>query len=600
MYQTGGTIKETLDQIRDRNYVLPAIQREFVWKPEQICKLFDSLMQGYPFGTFLFWQVKPENTSSYKFYEFMRHYHERDNPHCNPLEEIKRGHSLTAVLDGQQRLTALNVGLSGTMTWKLPNKWWNNANAFPKRRLYLDLLSGHAADEEGIRYRFAFLTDTKAKDKPEHECWFKVGDILEMEDGPTMLAWLNERLSQEQTTPAYKVLDRLFQVVHNRNLVAYYEEKSQDLEKVLNIFIRMNSGGTVLSYSDLLLSIAVAQWSKHDARDEIHTLVDELNRTGEGFSFSKDLVLKAGLMLSDIGNVGFKVVNFNKANMAILEDRWQGVKDALMLTVELLSGFGFNGQTLRADSAILPIAYYLHQLKPGETFLTHGNYEADRSAIRDWLIRSLLKASGIWGSGLDTLLTALRETIKEEGQTSFPYNQMRVIMARRGKALSFEDEEFEELADMRYGDKRLFALMSLIFPFVNTGYNFHIDHVYPKSRFNKRNLEKNDVSFEKIEDFKNRADSIANLQLLLGPLNNEKRQKMPLEWLELAFPTEANRNSYVEQHLLSALTSDLSDFDKFHESRRKLIKDRIRTSIDSVREKHSLSHSETVRMSEGK
>ena len=57
MYQTGYTIKETLDQIQSNELVLPAIQREFVWRPEQICRLFDSLMQGYPFGTFLYWQV---------------------------------------------------------------------------------------------------------------------------------------------------------------------------------------------------------------------------------------------------------------------------------------------------------------------------------------------------------------------------------------------------------------------------------------------------------------------------------------------------------------------------------------------------------------
>ena len=56
MYQTGQTIKETLDQIQCKKLVLPAIQREFVWRPEQIYRLFDSLMQGYPFGTFLYWR----------------------------------------------------------------------------------------------------------------------------------------------------------------------------------------------------------------------------------------------------------------------------------------------------------------------------------------------------------------------------------------------------------------------------------------------------------------------------------------------------------------------------------------------------------------
>ena len=57
MYQTGNTISATLDAVHRHDLVLPAIQREFVWRPEQICRLFDSLMQGYPFGTFLYWRV---------------------------------------------------------------------------------------------------------------------------------------------------------------------------------------------------------------------------------------------------------------------------------------------------------------------------------------------------------------------------------------------------------------------------------------------------------------------------------------------------------------------------------------------------------------
>lgn len=68
MYQTGQTIEKTLQEIDRRDIVLPAIQREFVWQPEQICRLFDSIMQGYPFGTFLYWRVAPENSAKFKFF----------------------------------------------------------------------------------------------------------------------------------------------------------------------------------------------------------------------------------------------------------------------------------------------------------------------------------------------------------------------------------------------------------------------------------------------------------------------------------------------------------------------------------------------------
>lgn len=176
MYQTGRTIKETLDDIHSHDLVLPAIQREFVWQAGQVYGLFDSLMQGYPFGAFLYWQIEPENSSKYKFYGFVRNYHQRDNPHCPPLPDMPN-QKLTAVLDGQQRLTALNIGLRGTMAWKLPRYWWNNNQAFPVRRLHLDLLWQPDEDEE-LKYRFRFLTESQLKQASDNTCWFPVPYIL--------------------------------------------------------------------------------------------------------------------------------------------------------------------------------------------------------------------------------------------------------------------------------------------------------------------------------------------------------------------------------------------------------------------------------------
>lgn len=574
MYQTGGTIKEAIELVQRHEYVLPAIQREFVWKPEQIQRLFDSLMQGYPFGTFLLWRVEAENAGKYRFYDFVRNYHERDNPHCPQLP--LQNNRVTAVLDGQQRLTALNIGLCGSMAVKLPNKWWNNPQAFPTRHLYLDLLSDNGENEEGDRYRFEFLTDSQvAQADPQTTCWFKVGDILSMEGGPAMLAWLNKRLRQDQLTVAFERLDQLRKVIHDKPLVAYYEEKSQDLSRVLNIFIRTNSGGTVLSYSDLLLSIAVAQWTRLDARQEIHALVDELNQIGARFTFSQDLVLKAGLLLTNIGNVGFRVENFTHENMAVLEERWGEIKTALLLTVRLISSFGFNGQNIRAASAILPIAYYLQRLAPGDKYLTHASYHADRERIRTWMTKSILKASGIWGSGLDTLLTQLRDAIRSHGEHEFPVEEVELRMARRGKALVFEDEELDELAEMSYHDKRTFALLSFLFPFVDLRNHFHVDHVFPQAGFTTSRLRKTGVPDEDIERVRGMRDSLANLQLLDGAINVEKQQTLPAEWLRTAFPDIERREAYCEKHLLGNIPDDMTAFIDFAEARKERLRRRI-------------------------
>lgn len=574
MYQTGGTIRETLHAIQQSKFVLPAIQREFVWKPEQIARLFDSLMQGYPFGTFLYWKVDKANSSKYKFYAFVCNYHERDNPHC-PQLPVFHETELTAVLDGQQRLTALNIGLSGSMALRLPHKWKNNPNAYPERHLYLDLLADHGeANEDGEKYRFEFLTEERAASVDPDECWFKVGDILGMDSGPPMLDWLAERLPHEKTKLAFKVLHHLHRVIHDQHLIAFYEEKSQNLEKVLNIFIRMNSGGTVLSYSDLLLSIAVAQWTG-DARKEIHSVVDELNSTGDGFAFSKDLVLKAGLMLADIGSVGFKVENFNRKNMEILEKQWPDVKKALKLAVQLLASFGFNERTLRADSALLPIAYYIFQRKFDAKYITKSSNRSDRDAIRVWLTRSLLKASGIWGSGLDTLLTDIRGVITNHGSEGFPIDMLQEVMVKRGKSLAFATEEVDELSEMQYGDKRLFPLLTLLFPFVDvTNHHFHTDHVFPYSRFSKSKLKIVGVPDSDVDELMEMAHCLPNLQLLEGAENIEKQALMPADWMDKHLSKAAHSN-YCDNHLLGDMPTELTDFRKFYESRRKVLRARI-------------------------
>ena len=306
-----------------------------------------------------------------------------------------------------------------------------------------------------------------------------------------------------------------------------------------------------------------------------HKLVDELNRIGTGFALSQDFVLKAGLMLADIASVGFKVENFTSANMAVLEANWPKIRAALVRTVELAANFGLNGQTLRADSALLPIAYYLYQREAPANYVTHGQFAADRETIRSWLIRSLLKASGIWGSGLDTLLTALRETIKANGINTFPADELRHVMTQRGKSLTFEAAEIEDLLYMEYGDKRMFALLSLLFSFVDLRNQFHIDHVFPISRFARPQMRKAGFQEDEITMLAQHANELPNLQLLEGAINNEKRAMMPVAWLAKLHSDSADQRHYREKHLLGDLAADMSGFEAFYEARRERLRAKL-------------------------
>ena len=582
MYQQGGTIKQALDKIISNEYVLPAIQREFVWSADQICRLFDSLMQGYPFGEFLFWRIEPERSADYRYYGFVLDYHQRDNPHCPDLGQLPN-RQITAVLDGQQRLTAFNIGLRGSMSVKLPYKWWSSEDAFPQRFLALDLLAPDERDEEGSRFAFDFVEEAQLG-RHGDRLWFRVSEIVGMKSGPDMLDWLLARgLEREDQGRAYRIVDRLYQVVHTEPTVAYYEEFNQDIEHVLSIFIRRNSGGTTLSYSDLLLSIATSQWKTLDARKEVHRLVDDLSQIGPGLGLTKDFVLKAGLMLTDIASVGFQVRNFTQSNMEILEQNWQKIRDALIETVQIVTGFGFNANNIRAASALLPIAYYVYRIGAPTNFDTHSSYENDRKSIRDWLTRSILKASGIWGSGLDTLLTALREVIREAGERAFPTTEMGRVMAQRGKSLEFSAEEIEDLADMGIGDRRTFGLLALISPFIDLQrHQFHIDHVFPRSRFTRKRLQDAGIAAEQVDVFMDCANRIANLQLLDGPSNREKQAMLPAEWIEAKYPDEEARDHYCEKYFLDHVPGDMAEFLEFYEVRRARLQDRISELVNSV------------------
>ena len=161
-----------------------------------------------------------------------------------------------------------------------------------------------------------------------------------------------------------------------------------------------------MNYSDMLMSIATAQWEKLDAHEAIFGTTDEVNTNGDGFGFSQDFLLKVGLLLAGVPNVQFKVTNFNRDNMTLLEDLWVPITDAVRIAVELVAKFGFSNSSLSASNAVLPIAYFLYRKGMPVGLVSHASFRQDRASIRTWLTRSLLKR-GVRGSGLDSLLSLI-------------------------------------------------------------------------------------------------------------------------------------------------------------------------------------------------
>lgn len=569
-FQEPQPIAKVLLAIQKHDLVLPAIQREFVWNQAQIARLFDSVLRGYPIGSFLTWRVEPGIATNFQFYGFIRDFHEKDRPYC-PKEDIPTGQIVTAVLDGQQRLTALNIGLRGSDARRVKGGWWDNPKAFPTKYLHLNLLGEAPPDNElGMKYDLQFL-ETPVVQTPD-ALWFPVSRLLDAKPMDLIKFLQGQQMANEEF--AMETLLSAHEAINTRLSLNFYEEADQDVEKVLDIFIRVNSGGTTLSYSDLLLSIATAQWGDVDAREEVRNLVGELNSTGQGFRFNKDVVLKSGLVLTGVKDIGFKVRNFNKENMSRLQANWDDISDALMLATNLLSDFGLSDQRMTANSVIIPISYYLHRRGLDEHYRSSPKHSQDRAAMKAWVIRSLIKR-GVWGSGLDTLLRELRRVIDDHGGQSFPVAELESAMATLGKSLTFQPEEIDDLLTSKYGSSRTFAILALLFDYVDTRNVHHIDHVYPTGLLSARNLKGAGLTDDEIWQIRSVKDLLPNLQLLPGPENIAKSDKPPAQWAEAEYPSFEGLEAYLQRNLLPPLPSKPGDFQAWYDERRALLTQRL-------------------------
>ena len=579
-YETPLTIAEVMQDISNNKYVLPSIQREYVWDTEQVETLFDSLMQDYPIGAFLFWEIEKARLQDYDFYEFLRNYHEKNNTH-NKKVDLKGSDGVTAVLDGQQRLTSIYIGLKGSYAYRLKYKQKKSENAYPVRYLYLNLIDD--AQDETNKYDFRFLTDKEFGEMTEG-FWYKVGDILFMtQPGETSQYVLDNiafagTYTKEQTMHANNTLQKLYNVVHTDKTLSYYKEKASELDKVLNIFIRVNSGGTVLTYSDLLLSIASAQWENHAAREEITDFVDDINSIGGGFRINKDFVLKTALVLTDFPNIAFKVDNFNKSNMMKIEMNWENIKRAIKLSVHLISSFGYTGETLSSNNALIPIAYYLLTIGMPDNFVESGATKENRSKIKKWLIMTLLKK--VFSGQPDNVIRPIRDIIRENGNNEFPITEIIDKFKGTNKSIQFTEDDIDEyLLKLRYGKSETLSVLMLLYPSLDFSNKFHEDHMYPRSKFKKSYLRKMGISEDRLDTYIDSVNDIGNLQLLAAQLNEEKLDTDFDVWFHKQQVTDTDKIQYRKIHYLPDMDYTYDMFLEFIEKRKKLLKKQLKAEL---------------------
>lgn len=559
------TIKNIIDGINSKAYVLPSIQREFIWRTEQIERLFDSLLRGYPIGSFLFWKINANNTKDYIFYDFIKDYHQKDMRH-NP-KHINDNKDIISILDGQQRLTSLYIGLNGSYSYKEYKKQWNNPLAFTKRFLYLNIfrdIDNLDFVEEDMLYEFKFLKENEANERDDKHLWFKVGDILNI----NITDYVFDLNLNDNTKNKYihKILNDLQNVFTNNNIINYYEERDQDIDKVLTIFTRINSGGTILSYSDLLLSTSTAMWEKYDAREEIYKLTDEINNMG--IHITKDFVMKSFLVLSDL-DIVFKVKNFKRENMKKIEENWEEIKKAIILTFSFIKECGYKDEFITSYNALLPIVYYLKKIKVEDKFLSSKVYEKDREIIKKWFACSLVKK--VFGGSSDTILKQYRSIIRNTNSGNFPIKEIIDKFKNTNRSVSFDDEYINSIIDDSYfGNKKTFSILLIMqYDNIASGVELSVDHIHPQIMFKKNKIkgiiDKNDIDYYK--------HNICNLQILPKSINSSKGDKPLEDWIN---SSDAKKFSFLIPQLGDY---SINNCIEFFEARRKLLIEKLHEKL---------------------
>lgn len=581
-FQTPITIASALEKIDQNQFLLPAIQREFEWEHSRIEWLFDSIMRGYPISSFLFWNVKEQTAKEYKFYKFINEYRDVYKTHNQELS-TNGIHSFQAVLDGQQRLTSLYLGLKGSYAYKdYKKKWEDTEHAIPTRQLYLNITKQLQDDEEGRIYEFCFLKqdDTNLSELHyfQENYWFKVSNILNYSSAADLDEFIDnidETIEdKEQIKFAKKSIRQLRKSILEDKLINYFLEEEQSLDKALNIFIRINSGAKPLSFSDLLMSIAVANWEKKDARKEIHKLVDNVRE--KGFNISKDLILKSYLYLHS-KDIKFRVTNFSKKNAQNFEVEWEKIRNTILETFNLLRSFGFNDITLTSKNSVLPIIYYLYHSDKYDSFSGKTCYKNDRDHIRNWLHKVLIKQ--VFGGTSDNTLAQIRKAFTDDLDDGFikadildfPYKQILDLIK---KDTAINEEFIDELLNTQMENKYAFSILSLLYP--NLDYknnNFHKDHLHPATNY--ESLSDNDKLLYGWTAY----NSICNLQMLDANENMSKNGKNLIDWVDIETQNK-DRTTFLNNHLIPNTNLELGDFDIYFQTRKKLLTTKLLETLN--------------------
>ena len=492
------TLFGLLSQVDRDEIVLPAMQRPFVWKEDRIYRLIDSLLRGFPIGATMLWK-----TGTVQRFRRLPRDVDTETPEVFTFETDEYTNNRYLVLDGQQRLTSFFAAFKGTYNHK---------------RLFIDVLSGSSEEKDpgNQYYDCQFLTTDESTaltgvNGASRRYYMPIQELIKI--NPVHAAKSADKKAQEldltdeereRITDIYIRCANILGNSKSLQVITVDEDPSYEtpIEEILEIFVRVNSGGLVLQKSDLLMSLLDLKWN--DIQPELQGLVRDINES-RPFAFTRDDVLKS-LLLADGAETRFGNLVHDRKRVEDLASRlpsyipdikkaWERLGIILMDNCCIYSERFFR----RGHNSLLPFVLFLSKR---ETVTPD-----DRRKIVMGVYLSIM--SGIF-SGAEARMGAFARR-NVANATSFPLDDLAALIKRQYGIQSLDDllQRHLDLAlNIAHGGITL----------DKNPEDLQRDHIFPKSK-----LERASFAYELVDHY-------ANFHFLRGRDNLNKLDKDPHDW----------------------------------------------------------------------
>lgn len=522
----------------DHTLVLPDIQRDFVWDRDQIRLLFDSLMKGYPFGALLIWETRYLDVA---YRDFVTDY----SPGQTFITKMKdKGKPLEMVLDGQQRLQSFLIGVHGS---------------HDGRRLYFDISSGPNSDSdddedgEAGSYRFFFWRDQEPNRPHRH---VRVSEVVtwppRMEEQQIIRIQSESGLEGSPASRAAANIRRLRAVMQQSDLVsveyidrdAPNEAAARTIDEVLDIFVRVNTGGTRLSRSDLMFSIIKRHWAV--ARTNFDELVADVERHTP-LGIDKDFVIR-GLLTVAEAPPSYDVDNI-KRHWTAIEQVFDGFARSLRNTLDFVRSPDvgiLSASLLNPVSTLFPLIYYVYH-QSGQS-IPDGQRKPLRAFLYFLLFNNFLQRP-------EARIRYLRDRLRNQRGGGLPLDGLlRVIQQRQ--TWHYTDTSYAML------NVKPALTLNLVQPQVRKATmswqeRTEVDHIFPRAIYQI--------------DYPDLINDIGNLAFLGKLRNIRKSHQEPWEYFESISAEELATDYLIDKSLLKP-----EAFEQFVANRRERICSRVK------------------------